>query len=476
VLHLSILTPLGSCLSPNTVDTTDKVKPVSHWAGKVRKLLVLPLTLLLGCQTWQSQATPDVEAQVAALAPIKPAVEAGSPPLPSPQPTGPLGLPELWQLALEYQPDLRQAAALVAVAEGRVIQAGKYPNPVFKFEDDGLGTSKGPPGSILLSVHQPIVTGGKRRLDQEISLRDRDVSSLVLVRRKFEILTRIRRSYYDYLGWSETVRTNEEVTVSLQEGLDLTRRLVEQAKTRPSTDLIRIETLIEESRNNLAHSRIQRDAAWQQLAADIGVAELPVQEPGRTPADVPGWDKSQVLERIHKVNTQLKEAAIAVERARLEYERARAEVIPNVTIGGGYARDFPDGYGGAVLTLDAPIPLWDRNQGRIYEARARWAHAQAGVGETTARLNRDAAAALARYESARQQVERLEKEILPRQRQNLKLMRAGYQAGANQVTFNDVFLAEQALNSSRLSLVEAKRNLWVAVADLQGLMQLDIDE
>ena len=40
----------------------------------------------------------------------------------------------------------------------------------------------------------------------------------------------------------------------------------------------------------------------------------------------------------------------------------------------------------------------------------------------------------------------------------------------------DVLLAEQALNDTRLRLAEARRDLWRAVADLEGLMQLDVGE
>ena len=74
------------------------------------------------------------------------------------------------------------------------------------------------------------------------------------------------------------------------------------------------------------------------------------------------------------------------------------------------------------------------------------------------------------------QVDRLKSEILPRLRKNLELLQSGYQAGANQVAFSDILLAQESLNSSRLNLVEGQRDLWVAIADLQGLMQLYLDQ
>ena len=59
------------------------------------------------------------------------------------------------------------------------------------------------------------------------------------------------------------------------------------------------------------------------------------------------------------------------------------------------------------------MPVWDRQQGRLYEAQARWAHAQAAQKSVATRLSRDTAEAFGRYEAARQRVERLTAAVLP---------------------------------------------------------------
>ena len=76
----------------------------------------------------------------------------------------------------------------------------------------------------------------------------------------------------------------------------------------------------------------------------------------------------------------------------------------------------------------------------------------------------------------RQQVERLGREVLPRLQESLELLRRAYQAGSAQVTFSDLLMTEQELNATRLTLAEARRSLWLAVADLEGLMQIDVGD
>src|SRR5207245_1738199 len=159
-----------------------------------------------------------------------------------------------------------------------------------------------------------------------------------------------------------------------------------------------------------------------------------------------------------------------------EGERARAEAVPNVTVGASYSRDFAENLQGAIISLDTSLPLWDRKQGRIHEAESHWVGTQAAERSTAARLQRETAAAIARYQAARQHTERLARLVLPRLKESVDLLQKSYEAGAAQTTFADVLSADQALYAARLTLAERRQAMWLAIADLQGLMQLDVDE
>jgi cobalt-zinc-cadmium efflux system outer membrane protein len=451
----------------------------------MRRILLPLLAAVLGCRAYPVDAPPRIEGLVAAVA------SAGALPAPSadtlylPLPTaapapaslpGPPDLPTLWSLALAHNPSLREAAAEVEVARGRSVQAAQYPNPRLAYSQENLGTSPNAAGAVKFEITQEIVTGGKRGLDVAIASGAADEAGLASLGRKFDVLTRVRRAYYEYLGALDAVRVNEETVASLDQGLRITRQQVEVIKTRPRTDLLRIDALLEEARIRLAGSRVNLEAAWQQLASEVGVARLaPPPTPGSYPPGIPAWDPPAVVRRVQETNTELKRAGLDVRRAHLEIERARAEVIPNVTVGGGYSRDFAENLQGAILSADVPLPLWDRKQGRIHEAEAHLVQAQAAVQSTAARLGRETTAALARYQAARQQVERMTTLVVPRLQESVDLLRRSYQAGAAQTTFADVLSAEQALDAARLTLAERRQAVWLAVADLQGLMQLDLD-
>jgi cobalt-zinc-cadmium efflux system outer membrane protein len=442
----------------------------------MRRGLFLMLVLAAGCRGAET-VSQCVEAQVAAVAPVKaePTIVPCSAPVAAPD--GPLDLAAMWELALAHNPSLREASAEVEEARGRFVQAGKYPNPLITYHVDELGSSIAPPGNMSVEVRQEIVTAGKRRLGRAAAERGLDASTVALVGRKFEVLTRVRRAYYEYLAFAYAAQVNREVVAALEAGVEVARKLVEDAKSRPRTDLVRLQALLEQARISLARTLTNLDASWKQLAAEVGTPSLPVPaHAGALPDAVPLWQEDAVTERVLSANTDLRQASLEADQARLEYARARAEAVPNVVVGGGYIRGFVEQTAGGVVTVETPIPVWDRKQGLIHETGARWARAQAAERSAATRLSRETAEAFARYEGARRQADRLTAAVLPKLEESLKLVREGYLAGAKDLTFADVQLAVEALNEARLKLAETRRELWRAVADLQGLMQLDIHE
>jgi cobalt-zinc-cadmium efflux system outer membrane protein len=443
----------------------------------MRWLTVLVLALPAGCQACRSTADCALEAQVAAVAPLAP-IPAPPPCLaPSPPSLEAVDLRSLWNLALAYNPALRESAAGLAVARGRQIQAGKYLNPTLTYEEEDLGTSHGPAGTIRIQLSQELITGGKRRLDIAIATRGTNAAFVALLGQKFDVLTRIRRGFTEYVAWHQTVGVNEEVVKVLEKGRDITRQLVETAKTRPRSDLLRVEALLEEARINLQNSRINRQAAWRQLAADVGLPDLPLPAGIGAYPDLPyAWDADTVTRRVLSVHADIKRAALEVERNRLMLERARAEVVPNVTLGGGFSRNFSENDAGAIVSLQTRLPVWDRRQGEIQSAQASLAQAQMALLGAATRLSRDTAEAFGRYQGARYQLDRLTREVLPRVRESLKLIQDGYAKAAAQYTFADVLSAQQSLNDTEIRVAQTRRDLWRAIADLQGLMQLDLGE
>src|SRR5262249_27764446 len=151
---------------------------------------------------------------------------------------------------------------------------GAYPNPRITYRGDTIGSDVNAKGTESVEVTQEILTAHKRPLDMAVAGRGLDSAGLGMVGRKFETLTRNRRAYHEYQALGYAVEVTQQVVTSLEQGVEITRKLVEEVKTRPRTDLLRLQALLEQARANAAREHAALDGAWKQVAAEVGVPNL----------------------------------------------------------------------------------------------------------------------------------------------------------------------------------------------------------
>jgi len=83
----------------------------------------------------------------------------------------------------------------------------------------------------------------------------------------------------------------------------------------------------------------------------------------------------------------------------------------------------------AGVQVGIPIPILDRNQGNIMAADSELVAAQNDVHRIELELQERLATVFRRYDSARQQVDRYQKDLLPRAQTSLERVGQGYRAG-----------------------------------------------
>jgi cobalt-zinc-cadmium efflux system outer membrane protein len=170
-------------------------------------------------------------------------------------------------------------------------------------------------------------------------------------------------------------------------------------------------------------------------------------------------------------STLVKAAEAEIARRRLLLRRAEVEPCPNPTVGASYQFGFTRGSDAFALTLDFPIPAWDRNQGNILSAVADVQDAEASLRTLQNDQLSKVADALGRYLSARLLVQRYETEILPSVRTAQKLSAEGYAKGVFE--FARYLQAQRTVVETTRSYTDALNSLWSAAVDLAGLLQLE---
>ena len=401
---------------------------------------------------------------------------AKEPNLPKPANSDVLELDYLVELARRRHPTLVAAWLNVEAARGRLIQAGLYPNPVLGYEGQEIaeGRYAGTHGPFLA---QEIVLGDKLRLAQQVALAELRAADWEAVSQWFELLTRIRTGWVELLAAEYEVRIYEGYLklIGEQEGglVYLARRLAKVEGFR--WELLQAEIEMQAAQARLAAAQRRRDAARQELAAIVGVATLPTNLPSEPlPLKVPQYSWEGVLSTALFRSAQLQEARALIQRAEHEWRLIAAQNIPNLTVRISPSYNFESATPSIFVETSLPLPVFNRQQGNLLAAQAAVSRQRQLLESIKLDLTRRLANAYGRYTAALQQARRYTQEVLPRATESITVMRTLFEkarAEELRVTYLGLLQAYRAWLDAQLGELQARRELWLAVYEIAGILQ-----
>ena len=445
-----------------------------------RSFLLLASATAVGCST--TSPKPPSASMPASVVVAKPTADGAIVPASFAEPAGdttppaPAGgsfdLAQLTALTLERHPRLAQVGWVVEAARGRAQQAGLYPNPTVAITADELGDRTGPLGIIgAPAISQEIVRGNKLGLAQAAAFKEVDRAALAVVDERYKLLTGMRQSYWDAVVLQRRAVVLNELIALADRSVETAEKLL-KAKEGSELDVVQLEVDRERYRAELEATKRALPAALRKLAADAGAADYPITAViGDVEANLPNYDLATALPYILGVHPQVQSARVLVEQNQLTLRRAEAEPTPNVTVSGGYVRQNQNRSNDVSLGISMPIPLWNRNQGNVYAARAQVSEALNEIARVQNDLAARTAAAFELYEAAKARADKYRTAIIPKAEKSLALAQKAYQGG--QFDFLRVLQAQRAVAEARLEFIRSLGEVRKAAADIAGLMLED---
>jgi outer membrane protein, heavy metal efflux system len=378
-----------------------------------------------------------------------------------------LTLADFEGIALVNNPTLAGRAAMIRAAQGRALQAGLYPNPSVGY----MGSEVGNEGTAAMQggyIEQEFVTGGKLRISRAVVEQEVRQARQELSMQQLKVLNDVRTQFYDVLVAQRLLEISQQLVGVGEEGLRVAAALLKAQEVGRADELqARIE--LDTARIQVENARNRHLGAWRRLAAVAGVPEF---GPTFLVDDLESglrelsWD--DVRAQLLTESPELGVAHAQVQRARWNLERAAAGVIPNVTIQAAPQYDFSTGYTIANVQAGLPLPVWNRNQGGIREARAELAAAQLEVARVELNLQERLAAAFEQYANARQQVDKYAQSILPNARANLDLTSGGYRNG--EMSYLSLLIAQRTYFQKNIDYVTSLSELRRSTVTIEGLL------
>lgn len=380
------------------------------------------------------------------------------------EPQTSLTLSQAMDLAIDANPELAVARReLDAVAATRA-QAAVFRNPELSIDVEDTRT---PTRQTTYQIGQPFELGGKRGARIESAERARDVASAELDMRFAGVRAAVIQAFYEVMAGQERLRLAQSSMELANRGLDAASRRVTAGKVSP----------VEETRARVAAStaRIELNQAVSDLAnARKRLASLWGNPNPRFTEATGELDLVPALPSLAVLNERLLKAPEIV-RAQQEVNRREAVVRleearrwPDLVLRGGVQRNEASRENVNVVGMTIAIPIFDRNQGNIQEARIRATQARDEQTATDVRLRTDVAQQHQRLSTALQEVALIRTEILPGAQSALDATTRGFELG--KFNFLDVLDAQRTLFLARGQYVRALNEVQRTVADLEAML------
>ena len=420
-----------------------------------------PISPVETAQSLQSRSlsAPDLQAFIA--------TNLGQPPR---SPDAGWGLPELTLAALYFNPELQVARAGVVQAEAGVITAGARLNPSVK---GNLGGETLPesPWIAGLGFSLPIETAGKRRHRLTAAERLADVARWNLAATAWKVRGLVRSALLESLAGERSLRLLQaQGGLRLQQVQLLEQRLSVGMISRPEVDTARIQytqavLAVRAGEGRLAQAKVSLAAAIGLPTAALNDLKMIWTEFDQPPP-IESLKPAKIQEDavLNRLDVRRALADYSASEAALQLEIARQ--YPDFNLGPDYA--FEEGTHLFSVALDLTLPIFNRNQGPIAEAKARREQMAAQFLGVQASGIAESEQALTKYTAALNQLAQA-RQLIQQSVTQEQATQTSFQAGeSDRVALNGAQLQTTVTEVAELdALVSAQQ----ALGDLENAVQ-----
>jgi cobalt-zinc-cadmium efflux system outer membrane protein len=359
---------------------------------------------------------------------------------------------------------LQALAHEVSAQDGLVRQAGVIPNPELSglVEDRQSATR-----TTTIQLTQPIELGGKRGARIDAAEVERDLAAAVLNARRAELRADTSVAFHALLAAQARLELAEATLTLAKQALAGAAGRVAAGKNSP-VDETRARIALSGAEIDLVQARGEADNARETLAAMWGGN-------GQELAPIAGQlDRLPESAPLPVLLGRLAQAP-GIARARIELQRRlalgrveSARRMPDLALTVGSKKDEQLGRRQAVFGLSVPLPLFDRNQGRMQETAQRTEQARVELAAAHATLASELRIAHGRLMVAQSQARSLQADHLPGARSTVEAARKGYEYGKFGIL--DLFDAQRVLLQAQAQHLRVLADAHGAAADIERIL------
>lgn len=393
------------------------------------------------------------------------------------EPEGPITLRRALSLALTNNPALAAFSWEVRAKEAGAIQAGLLPNPELEAlleEFGGSGSVEGFEGAeTTILLGQLIPLGGKISKRKRLAALGASLAEWDYEAARLDVLRAAAKAFADVLAAQRQLEITEEL-VGLAEGFH--KAVSEQASAGQISPIQekRAGVALSQAKIRAGRARRELEAARKGAAATWGSTN-----PRFTKAEgsldilspVPPYD--HIAGYVSR-NPDIARWAAEMEEREAALSLEKADAVPDPFVSGGYRRIAENDDNAFVVGLSIPIPILNRNQGGILEARRRISKGEEEKRNAEVTVSSFLAAAYKDLSAAYEEAETLRDGVLPAAEGAYESVFEGYREG--KFSLLDVLDAQRTVFDTELQYIQALRAYHHSLADVERLTGTPIGE
>ncbi len=380
-----------------------------------------------------------------------------------------LTLQDVLSLADVLNPTLAAERKNIDIATAAIWEAKLYPNPALLAQIEEYPTKDG--GSLgdskrVVGLAIPLVVSGRIGAATSLAEKERDVAALQYVWRRREILGGVQEAFVSLLAARQSAALARE-TRDLAKSFHAVTDERFKAQAIPEMELLKASVNMAKSEIDLKLAEKMLAVALKALHASLGSVDFPKEKfVGELGFQFTSPSLEALRGQVLASHPLLEAASRRKEAAELEVDLARSERIPDPSFEVLAGRDGEDA---SIVEagVSIPLPLFNRNQGRIAAAEARIRRAEfefdAARNDLLLHLN----ASFLTFTVAQERVVVYRDDILPKAERALSQTNEGYKQG--KFSFLDVLDAQRTLAEARIAYAAGLSDLNLAVAELEKL-------
>ncbi|MGK9369687.1 TolC family protein [Melioribacter sp. Ez-97] len=392
------------------------------------------------------------------------------------QTNGELTIEKAVSLAVQNNPELKTLRYEIDALKAAKLQSGLMPNPEFEVEAENILGSKDFNGfnnsEITAVLSQDILLAGKiskrvKVAETNISLAEWDYET-----KRIEIITAVRKAFQQALAVQLLIEKNEELIEVSKEFIANLQKRVDAGKISPAEvsrakiilnslkiDLNRLKSEYENYKSELLSLIYQPDLTIDEL---IGELEYPV--------DIPSYDS--LLNQLTN-NPKLKRYESEYDKQTAIVNLEESKAVPDLTISAGIRRLNDAKANTFLIGASIPLPIFDRNQGAIQEAKIRLDQKKREYFSVKNRLTLQLNVLYERLNTLIETADQLSGESIPEAEDAFQIIKEGNLVGRFAII--DVLDAERTLFELQNQYLNIIGQIHSTQIEIEGLIAKEIN-